>query len=351
MFRLSRLRRRFRSSVPSASVRACWRLVGRGCGVRRSSVAAANSGRSPASGSSRHHLRIRTWVTASNHRRITAPHTRTFNHGAALVVRLVVSAALARPVSRSFLAGCRPRTFFPRVSRRYFQDGVSKLSSGRSRPVLADFAEQNTGGVRGGSTLALPWGSGPRGHQPLPLHSPHADPAHGASAAAPRARRGRPPRRRRLRRTSRTADLVLLGNASRVGWGDECGERNHKRSARPCLIIARTTRRCSSRPVSRRPAGSTLLEERRLRLLEPGRLVQCLRCPVVGRDVMPLPVLSWSRSHPPALLPEVVLPPHPQDRAHPREAVEHDGEQRPVSKPRQGARVDGAWGAMEPKVR
>ena len=38
-----------------------------------------------ASGSSRHHLRIRTWVTASNHRRITAPHTRTFNHGAALV--------------------------------------------------------------------------------------------------------------------------------------------------------------------------------------------------------------------------------------------------------------------------
>ena len=26
-----------------------------------------------------------TWVTASNHRRITAPHTRTFNHGAALV--------------------------------------------------------------------------------------------------------------------------------------------------------------------------------------------------------------------------------------------------------------------------
>ena len=34
---------------------------------------------------SRHHLRIRTWVTASNNRRITAPHTRTFNHGAALV--------------------------------------------------------------------------------------------------------------------------------------------------------------------------------------------------------------------------------------------------------------------------
>ena len=40
----------------------------------------------PPSGSSRHTLRIRTWVTASNHRRITAPHTRTFNHGAALVL-------------------------------------------------------------------------------------------------------------------------------------------------------------------------------------------------------------------------------------------------------------------------
>ena len=37
-----------------------------------------------ASGPSRHNLLIRTWVTARNHRRITAPHTRTFNHGAAL---------------------------------------------------------------------------------------------------------------------------------------------------------------------------------------------------------------------------------------------------------------------------
>ena len=38
------------------------------------------------SGPSRHNLRTRTWVTARNHRRITAPHTRTFNHGAALGV-------------------------------------------------------------------------------------------------------------------------------------------------------------------------------------------------------------------------------------------------------------------------
>ena len=39
-----------------------------------------------ASGPSRHNLRTRTWVTARNHRRITAPHTRTFNHGAALEI-------------------------------------------------------------------------------------------------------------------------------------------------------------------------------------------------------------------------------------------------------------------------
>ena len=37
------------------------------------------------------------------------------------------------------------------------------------------------------------------------------------------------------------------------------------------LIIARTTRRCSARPVSRHPAGSHALEERHLRLLELGR--------------------------------------------------------------------------------
>ena len=36
------------------------------------------------SGPPRHNLRTRTWVAARNHRRITAPHTRTFNHGAAL---------------------------------------------------------------------------------------------------------------------------------------------------------------------------------------------------------------------------------------------------------------------------
>ena len=43
---------------------------------------------------------------------------------------------------------------------------------------------------------------------------------------------------------------------------------------------------------------------------------------------------------PPATLLEVVLPPHPQNRAHPREAVEHDGEQRPVPELDEGAGVD-----------
>ena len=42
------------------------------------------------SGPPRHNIRTRTWVTARNHRRITAPHTRTFNHGAALVGREAV---------------------------------------------------------------------------------------------------------------------------------------------------------------------------------------------------------------------------------------------------------------------
>ena len=49
--------------------------------------------------------------------------------------------------------------------------------------------------------------------------------------------------------------------------------------------------RPSCQPVPRRLHA---LEERRLRLFEFGRLdvlVQCLRCPVVSRDVMPLPAL------------------------------------------------------------
>ena len=54
-----------------------------------------------ASGPSRHNLLTRTWVTARNHRRITAPQTRTFNHGAAL-------GAVQSRASTSFRRSPRP---------------------------------------------------------------------------------------------------------------------------------------------------------------------------------------------------------------------------------------------------
>ena len=69
------------------------------------------------------------------------------------------------------------------------------------------------------------------------------------------------------------------------------------------LIIARTTHRSSARPVSRRPAGSTLWKS----------------------------AAFGSSSSPAAASP---------DRAHPPEAVEHDREQRAVPVPGQRARVD-----------
>ena len=60
-----------------------------------------------------------------------------------------------------------------------------------------------------------------------------------------------------------------------------------------------------------------------------------------------LPGLSWPQTFglvepepPPGVLPVVVLSPHPQDRAHPREAVEHHREERPVSEAGERARVD-----------
>ena len=74
-----------------------------------------------ASGSSRHNIRTRTWVTARNHRRITAPQTRMFNHGAALV-----STKRIPPESPTWESSAReptrrastPWRFSPRVSRR-----------------------------------------------------------------------------------------------------------------------------------------------------------------------------------------------------------------------------------------
>ena len=55
---------------------------------------------------------------------------------------------------------------------------------------------------------------------------------------------------------------------------------------------------------------------------------------------MPLAALLVEPEPPPALLPEVVLPPHADDRAHPREAVEHHRDERPVAPARERARVD-----------
>ena len=44
--------------------------------------------------------------------------------------------------------------------------------------------------------------------------------------------------------------------------------------------------------------------------------------------------------HPVRRLQEVVPPPHPQDRAHPREAVEHHREKRPVAQACESAGID-----------
>ena len=88
--------------------------------------------------------------------------------------------------------------------------------------------------------------------------------------------------------------------------------------------------RPARQPAPRRVHG---LEERRLRLPEPGRLdvgVEGLRRPVVSRHVVPLPALLVEPQPAPAPLSEVVLPPHPQDRAHPREAVERPRPPRPA---------------------
>ena len=64
---------------PAKSPRHVTQVVGRRPVACRKSPAAQTP-----SGPPRHNLRTRTWVAARNHRRITAPPTRTFNHGTAL---------------------------------------------------------------------------------------------------------------------------------------------------------------------------------------------------------------------------------------------------------------------------
>ena len=63
----------------------------------------------------------------------------------------------------------------------------------------------------------------------------------------------------------------------------------------------------------------------------PGPLNADLGRPMVGRDVVTRAALLVEPEPPLALLPEVVLPPHADDRAHPREAVEHHRDERPVA--------------------
>ena len=96
------------------------------------------------------------------------------------------------------------------------------------------------------------------------------------------------------------------------------------------LIMARTRRRESVRPVSRRR-------------VEPGPrevVVERLGRQMVGRDVVTRTALLVEPEPPLALLPEVVLPPHADDRAHPRDAVEHHRDERPVAPAGERARVD-----------
>ena len=81
---------------------------------------------------------------------------------------------------------------------------------------------------------------------------------------------------------------------------------------------------------ARQPATRRVhaLEERRLRLFEVGRLdvgVEGRGRPMMGRDVVPLPALLVQPQPAPGGLPEVVLPAHPEDRAHPREVTLHAG--------------------------
>ena len=90
------------------------------------------------------------------------------------------------------------------------------------------------------------------------------------------------------------------------------------------LIMTSTTHRVKDRPVSRRAAGSTPWKSAVFGSSSPAAATYSSRdrsCPVVGRDVVPLPALLVEPQPASAPLPEVVLPPHPQDRAHPREVA------------------------------
>ena len=92
------------------------------------------------------------------------------------------------------------------------------------------------------------------------------------------------------------------------------------------------------------PAGPIdALKQRRLRVLEAAGVeirLDRLLGPVMGRHVVALPALLVKPQPPSSPLPEVVLATHPHRRAHPREAVDHHAQQRPVPQPDPRPRVD-----------
>ena len=97
------------------------------------------------------------------------------------------------------------------------------------------------------------------------------------------------------------------------------------------------------RPAAQPPRPVDALKQRRLRLLDPaGDQIRFDRRlgPVMGRHVVPLAPLLVQPQPPPSPLQEIVLTTHPHDRAHPREAVHHHAQQRPVTKTHQRPRVD-----------
>ena len=117
---------------------------------------------------------------------------------------------------------------------------------------------------------------------------------------------------------------VAVGSSETSGVASDC-------EAREKMLVPGNVRQ----PVEAGSATFGLLEPAHLDVVVEGR-----RRPVVGRDVVPLPTLLVEPQPPRLLCPEVVLPPHPQHRAHPRQAVEHDREQPGPWGPRQGVRIE-----------
>ena len=97
------------------------------------------------------------------------------------------------------------------------------------------------------------------------------------------------------------------------------------------------------RPTAQAARPVDALKQRRLRVLNPAgdpiRIHGGLG-PVMGRHVVPLAALLVQPQPSARPLQEIVLTPHPHDRAHPGEAVHHHAQQRTVPQPYQRPRVD-----------